>query len=174
MDRDNQQPVTVGAIAAQTLTAGGDDTTVDLSDSFSDPDDDALTYSAVSSDTSVATVMVTDNMLTISPKEAGSATVTVTATDPGGLSAEQTIDVTVPESGGGGASQRCTVGLAMRSGEGCRGSGYTLRNDAGVMVVDGNIGGIRLGNTRFSGNTVRLNRMHLTRSGNVWTIVSLP
>ncbi len=172
--RDNQQPVTVGAIAAQTLTAGGDDATVDLSDSFSDPDDDPLKYSASSSDTSVAAVLVTDNMLTIAPKEAGSATVTVTATDPGGSSVEQTIDVTVRESGGGGASQRCTAGLMLRPGDSCQGSGYSFRNEAGVLIGQGSVGGISIDNARFGGGSVRLNQLHLTKSGNVWTIVSLP
>ena len=76
--------------------------------------------------------------------------------------------------GGGGSSQTCTVGLALNPGDGCDGSGYSLRNDSGVLVVDGNIGGIRMSNTRYDANTVQLNRMHLTRSDNVWTIVSLP
>ena len=76
--------------------------------------------------------------------------------------------------GGGGSSQACTVGLALNPGDGCDGSGYSLHNDAGVLVVDGNIGGIRMNNARYDANTVRLNRMHLTRSDNVWTIASLP
>ena len=93
----NRQPVAVGVIAAQTLTVGGAAATVDVSDSFSDPDGDALTFSAVSGDTSVAAVSALDSMVEITPKAAGSATVTVTATDPGGLSAEQTIDVAVAQ-----------------------------------------------------------------------------
>ena len=76
--------------------------------------------------------------------------------------------------GGGGSSQTCTVGLAMSPGEGCDGSGYSLRNDSGVLVVNGNIGGIQMNNARYDANSVQLNRMHLTRSDNVWTIVSLP
>ena len=76
--------------------------------------------------------------------------------------------------GGGGSSQTCAVGLALNPGDGCSGSGYSLRNDAGVLVADGNIGGISMDNTRFSGGSVQLNRLHLTRSGNVWTIVGLP
>ena len=76
--------------------------------------------------------------------------------------------------GGGGSSQTCALGLALNPGDGCSGSGYSLRNDAGVLVADGNIGGISMDNTRFSGGSVQLNRLHLTRSGNVWTIVGLP
>ena len=83
------------------------------------------------------------------------------------------VSVTV-SGGGGGTSQTCAVGLELNPGDGCSGSGYTLRNDASVLVVDGNIGGIRLSNSRFSGGSVNLNNMRITRSGNVWTIVSLP
>ncbi len=83
------------------------------------------------------------------------------------------VTVTV-SGGGGGTSQTCAVGLELNSGDGCSGSGYTLRNDASVLVVNGNIGGIRLSNSRFSGGSVNLNNMRITRSGNVWTIVSLP
>ena len=84
------------------------------------------------------------------------------------------VSVTVSSSSDGGSSQTCTVGLMMNPGEGCDGSGYTLRNDSGVLVVNGNIGRIRMNNARYDANSVRLNRMHLTRSDNVWTIVSLP
>ncbi len=82
--------------------------------------------------------------------------------------------VTVTVSGGGGGiSQTCAVGLELNPGDGCSGSGYTLRNDASVLVVNGNIGGVRLSNARFSGS-VNLNNLNLARSGNVWTIVNLP
>jgi len=89
------------------------------------------------------------------------------------------VTVTVSSSGsggggGGGSSQACTVGLTLNPGDGCSGSTYSLQNDSGVLVLDGNIGGLRMGNTRISGNNVNLNGLRLTRSGNVWTIVSLP
>ena len=75
---------------------------------------------------------------------------------------------------GGSSSRTCTVGLMINPGDGCSGSGYSLRNDSGVLVLDGNIGGLRMGNTRISGNNVNLNGLRMSRSGNVWTIVSLP
>ena len=87
---------------------------------------------------------------------------------------ENTFTVSSSSGGSGGSSQTCNVGLAMNPGEGCDGSGYSLRNDSGVLVVNGNIGGIQMNNARYDANSVRLNRMHLTRSDNVWTIVSLP
>ena len=68
----------------------------------------------------------------------------------------------------------CTVGLELNPGEGCSGFGYRLHNDSGMLVVNGSIGGITMINTSFGGGSVSLNNLRLTRSGNVWTIVSLP
>ena len=76
--------------------------------------------------------------------------------------------------GGGDGGGSCTVGLELNPGEGCSGFGYTLHNDSGMLVVNGSIGGITMINTGFDSGSVRLNNLHLTRSGNVWTIVSLP
>ena len=93
----NNRPVVDAEIADQTLRVGGDSTEIDLSDKFSDPDDDVLRYTAVSSNTGVATESVSGSSLTITPVGEGAATVTVTAYDRpvGGLSVSQTVTVTV-------------------------------------------------------------------------------
>ena len=91
----NRAPTKVGTILPITLTAGGSAANVDVSSKFSDPDNDALSYSAVSSDTTKATVSVSSSTVTITPVAVGSATVTVTARDNDGLTATQTISVTV-------------------------------------------------------------------------------
>ena len=71
---------------------------VTLSDHFSDPDeDDTLTYSARSSDTTVATVDVSGATLTIEGHRPGTATITVTATDPSEESVSDWFIVTVPD-----------------------------------------------------------------------------
>ena len=65
---------------------------------FTDPDGDTLTYTAASSDTTVATASVSGTTVTVSRVSAssgGQITITVTATDPGGLSATRTFSVTV-------------------------------------------------------------------------------
>ncbi|MCY3808606.1 MAG: Ig-like domain-containing protein [Gemmatimonadetes bacterium] len=67
-----------------------------LSDHFSDPDGDDLTYAATSSDEGVATASASGASLTVAGVGQGTTTVTVTATDPGGLSVEQSFTVTVP------------------------------------------------------------------------------
>jgi len=85
----------VGSIPDQTLTEDGSATTVNVSARFSDPDGDALSYRAASSRTSVVRVSVSGSQVTLTPRDAGTATVTVTATDPSGLSATQRFTVTV-------------------------------------------------------------------------------
>ncbi len=99
----NRAPtVTVsGAISDQVLVENTE-VTVDISGAFSDPDGDALRYGAASDASSVARTSVSGSDLKVIGEAPGSATITVTATDPGGLSATQTFEVTV-EAGSGGA-----------------------------------------------------------------------
>ncbi|MCY3808038.1 MAG: putative Ig domain-containing protein [Gemmatimonadetes bacterium] len=73
----------------------GEAAQVDVSGNFSDPDGDALTYTATPSDTGVATASVSGSAVTVSGVSLGTANVRVTATDPGGLSATQAFTVTV-------------------------------------------------------------------------------
>ena len=91
----NRAPDATGTIPAVELPV--DETeTVDVSQYFTDPDGDDLSYSAASSDTALATVTVSGNALTVTAIAAGTATITVTATDPDAAAAEQSFDVTVP------------------------------------------------------------------------------
>ncbi len=93
--KPNQPPMLMGELDAVTLTMGDDPKTVDVSVAFSDADDDTLTYTATSSRTDYATVMVDGSMVTITGVAAGEATIMVTATDPAGEMAKQTFMVTV-------------------------------------------------------------------------------
>ncbi len=90
----NRAPNATGSIAAQTVPAG-ESVTVDVASNFTDPDGDALTYAASTSNAGVATAAVSGSSVTITGVAAGTATVTVTARDPGGLTATQSIGVTV-------------------------------------------------------------------------------
>ena len=69
--------------------------TIDLSSVFSDPDNNTLTYSALSSNTARASLSQTGSMLTLTPGAPGTAEVTVRATDPDGLSAVDSFSVSV-------------------------------------------------------------------------------
>ena len=92
----NRAPRPVGTIPAQTLAPGGR-TTIDASRYFSDPDGDALSYTATSSNSGVATASVSSSTVTITAVATGSATITVTARDPEGLTAAQPARVTVSQ-----------------------------------------------------------------------------
>ena len=83
-------PVPVGTISDQTLAVNSTAVTIDVASYFSDPNNDTLTYTAASSDTSIATVSMSSSTLTLQVIAVGTATITVTATDPGSLTANQT------------------------------------------------------------------------------------
>ena len=93
----NRPPEPVGALGPLTIGVEEDAVTVDVSGAFRDPDDDALTYAATSSAPAVAVVSGSGSRLTVTPVSAGTAAVTVTATDVGGsnTSATQVFAVTV-------------------------------------------------------------------------------
>lgn len=88
----SQTPVAVGTI--DPVTIGTDSVIIDVSGKFSDTDGDTLYFTAAVGDTAIATVSVNDGKVIIKPgAEAGSTTVTVTATDLWGLQATQKIGV---------------------------------------------------------------------------------
>ena len=96
----NRAPAASAAIPEQSVEEGTQ-VTVDVSGTFSDPDGDVLRYEATSDASSVATASVSGSDVTVTGEAPGSATITVTATDPGGLSAIQTFEVTVDAASGG-------------------------------------------------------------------------
>lgn len=87
-------PVAQGAIPGQRLDEGATET-LDVEPYFTDPDSESLTYSVASGNASAATVTVSGSVVTIRGIAAGTAEVRVTATDPGGLSADQDFTVRV-------------------------------------------------------------------------------
>ena len=116
MPVDNRSPSPVGSIDDRRLTVGGASATVDVAPFFSDPDDDPLTYSASSSDTQVATASVSGSIVTVAPVGAGTATIRVTARDPGDLTAEQTLGVNVT---GASGDSYCRDGDTIQPGGEC-------------------------------------------------------
>ena len=100
----NRPPVVRIQMDDRVLTEPGGEGTVGvrfgLSFYFRDPDGDPLTFSASSSDETVATAVVNAaaDEIQVASVAPGTATVTVTATDPSGASASQTFEVTVEAS----------------------------------------------------------------------------
>ena len=94
LSTDNQAPA-LEPLADRTA-AIGDSLTLALAGS--DPDGDALTYTASSGDEAVATAEAADSLVTLRLLAVGETAVTVTARDPGGLQATRTFTVTVQAS----------------------------------------------------------------------------
>ena len=94
----NRPPVRIGAIPTQALGVG-ESVMLNVAEYFNDPDGDALVYVASSSNSGTASVAVAGSVLTITAITKGVVSVTVTASDPGGLSTQQTLTVTVPNQG---------------------------------------------------------------------------
>ena len=91
----NHPPVVYRQMDPQNFTVGDDPEWRNLSSYFSDPDGNMLKYKATSSDDRIVVATIEDNSVKITPGEAGTAKVTVTAEDPGGLTKGQYFWVTV-------------------------------------------------------------------------------
>jgi hypothetical protein len=100
---ENRSPVAVGTIPAHDVDVGGA-ISIRLGAYFSDPDGDALTYGAESSNADAASTSVEGATVTISGVADGKAVVTVTASDPDGESAAQTVSVTIGDGDSSNAS----------------------------------------------------------------------
>ena len=94
----NRAPVAVGTIPGLELTAGNS-STLDVEAFFQDPDGDALRYAAETSNAGMASASISGSSLTVGGVTRGTATVTVTATDPEGLAAQQRFTVAVMNQG---------------------------------------------------------------------------
>ncbi|MCY3771251.1 MAG: hypothetical protein OXG98_04430, partial [Gemmatimonadetes bacterium] len=86
---------TTGSIPAQELTVGGDPAGIDVSGYFTLPAGFTPMYAASSSDTNIYTASMTEDTLTITPKTAGTDTVSVTVSKPDCDPVKQSFTVTV-------------------------------------------------------------------------------
>ena len=88
------EPPTATVIPSPTIKYGAT-ATVNLDTYFTDPEGETLTYTATASDTGIITVSVSSATLTISTVNIGTASIDITATDPGDKFAFQTVNVSV-------------------------------------------------------------------------------
>ena len=91
----NEAPEVAGAIRDRTLVGAEAIDQFDVSVFFRDPDGDELIYEATSSDTRVAGVGIAGQTLAVAPAGTGTATIEVTAIDPGQLRNRQTFTARV-------------------------------------------------------------------------------
>ena len=94
--RPNRPPTAADTLPDRTLPLPGT-LTVDVSRAFADPDGDPLTYAVSSSAPGVVAVTAAGPRVTLTAVSIGAATIGVTATDRGGLSAAQSFAVTVAD-----------------------------------------------------------------------------
>ena len=74
-----------------------------------------------------------------------------------------------------GGSGLCTFGLILNPGDFCYYEDFAiLIQPDGSALLDGNIGGISMGNTLMDAPSINLNGFVATRIGTTWTIDSLP
>ena len=90
----NRAPEPAGSIPAQAVPLG-ESVDLDAAQYFSDPDGDALTFAATSSNPDVAAVSVTGSTVRIAGESLGRADIEITARDPQDRSATQSFPATV-------------------------------------------------------------------------------
>ncbi len=108
----NDAPAPVGVIPDRRLEEGGAASALDVAEYFEDVDGDVLTHRAASSDPQAVAAAITGTVLTLTPVTYGSATVTVTAADPEGLTAEQAFEVGVTDELARGVVWETLAGMA--------------------------------------------------------------
>ena len=96
----NGAPTVENAVSDRTYATGAGAVNIDLEDVFEDPDDDTLSYEAVSSDPDRLAITRSGSQLTITPGSPGRAVVRLRAIDPDGLSATDSFSVTVSAGSG--------------------------------------------------------------------------
>ena len=91
---ENSSPKACGVVDDQELFIGE---TAEVETCFEDPDGGTLRVSATSADPAIVQVLrVRQQLVDLSAEKVGSTTITVTAADPDGLTAERTFKATVP------------------------------------------------------------------------------
>ena len=90
---EGDAPVACGDIPEQSVFVRQ---TSELQPCFEDPDGEELVLSAISSEPEIATVLVYGSKVVIRGESVGTATITATAWDPGGLTVSTDIGVVVP------------------------------------------------------------------------------
>ncbi len=134
-------PVARASISDQALEVG-ESVTVDISDTFYDGGNTGLTYTAQSSDSSLGTVTVEGDMVTVTQNAAGAVTITVTATDAAGRSDMQTFAVSagaLVTVGAASAREGGTAQVTTRLSRALDSSvtlGYTIGNDTDWTTAD--------------------------------------
>ena len=90
----NRAPIVINPVGNSNMM-GTEMPIISLSEIIADPDDEMLTYTVRSSNESVVKLFMADDAVILTAKASGTATITMTGTDAGGLSATHSFDITV-------------------------------------------------------------------------------
>ena len=140
-------------IPDQMLDEGGDAVSVDLTPFFTGVDGDPLVFSAETSSAEVVTAEVRATALVLVPLVYGDATVTVTATDPGGLTATQRVSVSVRD---GAARAVLSDAFAAMARSYLSSARMTLERRVAPGARAGGADAVRQSGLRVGGRTVAL------------------
>jgi hypothetical protein len=77
----NLPPEVIGSVPFQEMIEEADDLTIDLLTLFTDPENEPLTFSTLSTNPALVSTMIDGNILTINPVQRGESTITLTASD---------------------------------------------------------------------------------------------
>ena len=139
----NRGPTPVGTIPEQVLRLGDEPTTLNIAPYFSDPDGDTLSYGAISGDTQVATISVSGSTASITGQNPGEVEITISARDPSGATAMQSVSVTVEAAG---FTLSGTVSDSRMNGPMLAGAVVRLGNDESKSVTTDADGRYRFSN----------------------------
>ncbi len=149
----NRGPEPLGSIPRQAIHVG-EAVTLDAKSYFSEPDGDALAFQASSSNPAVATVLTSGSAVTVTALRKGSATVTITASDPEGLTATQPVQVVVPNRGpepvGAVPDQTIDIGEAVALDA----ASYFTDPDGDVLTFEAVASDLAVATVFTSGSTV--------------------
>jgi uncharacterized protein YjdB len=134
----NNAPTVVNIIADMALEAGFGTSEVDIANTFTDADGDALSFAVESSNEAVATAAISGTTITITEVGVGSATITVSAFDDDQASVSDAFDVTVTET----VIEPVTLTFGTVTGNSIAVSSWTTATADGYVVVISDASGI--------------------------------
>jgi len=137
---ENNPPVVSETIENMILNGTSSSENLTLSQYFTDPDGDALTYSVTSSSSSVHAT-ISEGVLYLTGLDYGLSTITVTATDPRGKSVTQTFKVLVREAGVEVSAYPNPVKttLYIGTGEDLADTSIKIVSETGSEIYDGKV-----------------------------------
>ncbi|MDE2668204.1 MAG: cadherin domain-containing protein [Chloroflexota bacterium] len=153
----NEAPEVASAIPDSGV-AQGDSAAVAVSPHFSDPDGDALTYSASSSNGNFVTVRASRDTVWVRGVAEGSADVTVTAEDPDGLSISQDFRVTVSRGNAAPEVVSAIPGVTVNAGDSTvvDVSGHFRDTDGDALTYEAESSNAAAATVRVSGSEVKV------------------